>query len=138
MQERKKTMTKEEYLKTHLLDMDEAKKRWYINAMENWTSEDYDRYTQTMLWMMQRPKGKITVTPIPQDLLDKYKKLPKKNRTIEETGRFAAEVFKRCFHYEGDPVDVSKLPKDYDDDELNYDPEHVYKPRLKKKSKKPR
>ena len=49
MQERKKTMTKEEYLKTHLLDMDEAKKRWYINAMENWTSEDYDRYTRTML-----------------------------------------------------------------------------------------
>lgn len=76
---------------------------------------------------MEKTKGKIIVTPIPQDLLDKYKKLPKKNRTIEETGRFAAEVFARCFHYEGEFVDVSKLPKDYDDDELNYNPEQVYK-----------
>lgn len=39
-------------------------------------------------------------------------------------------------HYEGDPIDVSKLPKDYDVDELNYDPETVYKPKLRKTTKK--
>jgi hypothetical protein len=75
--------------------------------------------------MKKKAKGKITVTPIPKDLLDKYRKKPEdeKYRTIEEIGDFAAEVFRRCFHYEGEPVDVSKLPKDYDDDELNYDTE---------------
>ena len=87
--------------------------------------------------MKKKAKGKITVTPIPQDLMDEFKKLPdKKYRTIEEEGRFAAEVWKRCFHYEGDPVDVSKLPKDYDADELNYDPESAYKPKLRKTTKK--
>lgn len=48
-------MSKEEYLKTHLVDMDEPTKRWYMNAMENWTSEDYNRYTETMLWMLGEP-----------------------------------------------------------------------------------
>ena len=74
--------------------------------------------------MKKKPRGKITVTSIPQDLLDK---LPKDtdSMTTEEINKFASEVFRRCFKYEGDPVDVSKLPKDYDDDELNYDPEHV-------------
>jgi hypothetical protein len=74
---------------------------------------------------MKKAKGKIIVEPIPKYLMDKYRKSPKdeKFRTLEEKGRFAAEVFRRCIHYEGDPVDVSKLPKDYDDDELTYDPE---------------
>jgi len=48
-------MSKEEYLKTHLLDMDPAKKRWYMNAMQTWTSEDYERYAETMLWMLREP-----------------------------------------------------------------------------------
>jgi hypothetical protein len=51
-EQKKHTMTKEQYLETHLRDMDDAKKRWYINAMENWSSEDYDRYTKIMLWML--------------------------------------------------------------------------------------
>ena len=45
-------MTKEQYLQTHLVDMDPAKKRWYMNAMETWTSEDYDKYTLIMLEML--------------------------------------------------------------------------------------
>jgi len=86
---------------------------------------------------MKKAKGKITVTPIPQDLMDEFKKLPdKKYRTIEETGKFAAEVFRRCFHYKGDPVDVSKLPRDFDEDELNYDPTTVYEPKSGKGKKK--
>lgn len=52
----KRTMSKEEYLRTHLLELDPAKRRWYISSMEKWTSEDYDLYTQTMLWMM----GEVT------------------------------------------------------------------------------
>ena len=50
-----KRMSKEEYLKTHLVDMDPAKKRWYMNAMENWTSEDYEHYSRTMLEMFGEP-----------------------------------------------------------------------------------
>lgn len=48
-------MSKEEYLRTHLLDMDPAKKRWYIHAMETWTPEDYQEYQRVMLWMMGEP-----------------------------------------------------------------------------------
>ncbi len=38
--------------------------------------------------------------------------------TEEQIHKFALAVFRRCVRYEGDPVDVSKLPKDYDEDEL--------------------
>ncbi len=48
-------MTKEEYRQTHLADMDEPTKRWYMNAMENWTIEDYERYSRTMLEMLGEP-----------------------------------------------------------------------------------
>ena len=74
--------------------------------------------------MKKKPKGKITVTSIPKDLLDT---LPEDTdtMTIEEINRFASEVFRKCFRYEGDTVDVSKLPKDFDEDELTYDPDTV-------------
>jgi hypothetical protein len=74
--------------------------------------------------MKNTPKGRIIVTPIPQDLLDM---LPEDtdSMTAEEIHKFASEVFRRCFRYEGDTVDVSKLAKDYDEDELTYDPNTV-------------
>ena len=74
--------------------------------------------------MKKKPKGKITVTSIHEDLL---KTLPDDidSMTTEEINKFASEVFKRCIRYEGDPVDVSKLPKDLDEDELTYDPHTV-------------
>ena len=72
----------------------------------------------------KKPRERIIVTPIPKDLLDK---LPEDTdtMTIEEINRFAQEVFRRCFRYEGDTIDVSNLAKDYDEDELSYDPSTV-------------
>ena len=74
--------------------------------------------------MKKKPKGKIIVTSITEDIL---KMLPDdtENMTEEEIHKFASEVWRRCVHYTGDTVDVSKLPKDYDDDELTYDPDTV-------------
>lgn len=71
MIDKKHTMTKEQYLQTHLVDMDPAKKRWYMNAMETWTSGDYDRYTALMLWMLGEPT---------EEQLKSVKKLLKKRR----------------------------------------------------------
>jgi hypothetical protein len=45
-------MSEEEYLSTHLKEMDEVEKRWYMNAMKTWTEEDYDNYTKFNLWML--------------------------------------------------------------------------------------
>ena len=74
--------------------------------------------------MKNTPKGKIIVRPIPHDLLDM---LPEDtdSMTAEETHKFALAVFKRCIHYTGAKVDVAKLPKDFDEDELSYDPSTV-------------
>jgi hypothetical protein len=44
--------------------------------------------------------------------------------TEEEIHKLVLAVFGRCVRYE-DPIDVSKLPKDYDEDELTYDPDTV-------------
>jgi hypothetical protein len=49
---KKSTMPEEEYLKTHLKEMDQVKRRWYLNAMKTWTRKDYDNYTSFYLWMM--------------------------------------------------------------------------------------
>ena len=74
----------------------------------------------------EKPRGKITVKSIPEDLLEK---LPDNtsSMTAEEIHNFASAVFKRCIKCKGDPVDVSKLAKDYNEDELNYDPDTVVK-----------
>jgi hypothetical protein len=48
-------MTKEEYLKTYLKDMDEVQRQWYISKIEKWTKEDYDNYIQNYLEMMGEP-----------------------------------------------------------------------------------
>jgi hypothetical protein len=73
---------------------------------------------------MKKPRGKITVSCITKDIL---KMLPNNtdDMTEEEIHRFAQEVFKRCVKHEGDPVDVSKLAKDYDEDELTYNSDTV-------------
>lgn len=47
------------------------------------------------------------------------------NMTEEEIHKFALEVFRRFIKYEGEPIDVSKLTKNYDPDELTYDPDSV-------------
>jgi len=41
-----------EYLKTHLVGMDDTKKRWYFNTMKTWTKKDYDHYDRFQMWMM--------------------------------------------------------------------------------------
>ena len=45
-------MSEEEYLTTHLKEMDEVEKRWYMNAMKTWTEEDYDNYARFHLWIL--------------------------------------------------------------------------------------
>jgi hypothetical protein len=64
------------------------------------------------------------VTSITQDSLDMLTD-DTSDMTEEEIHAYALAVFKRCVRYEGDPLDVSKLPKDYDEDELTYDPDTV-------------
>jgi len=41
-----------EYLKTHLVGMDDTKKRWYFNTMNTWTKKDYDNYDRCQMWMI--------------------------------------------------------------------------------------
>jgi len=41
-----------EYLKTHLVGMDDTKKRWYFNTMKTWTKKDYDHYDRFQMWMI--------------------------------------------------------------------------------------
>lgn len=74
--------------------------------------------------MKKKKKGIIIVTSITQDLLDMLPDDPS-DMTEEEIHKFVLAVFRRCVRYEGDPLDVSKLPKDYDEDELTYDPDTV-------------
>lgn len=50
-----KKLSKEEYLKTHLTDMDEAKKKSYIDRMETYTSEDYEREASNFIELMGEP-----------------------------------------------------------------------------------
>ena len=45
-------MSEKKYLKTHLKEMEEKRKRWYLNAMKTWTRKDYNNYTNFHLWMM--------------------------------------------------------------------------------------
>jgi len=52
-----------EYLKTHLLALDNVKKVWYLHAMRTWTKEDYDNYVKFHLWILgvedsEKRKGK--------------------------------------------------------------------------------
>jgi hypothetical protein len=42
----------EEYLNTHLKNMDEVKRNWYMNAMMTWKKEDYEKYEKFHLWML--------------------------------------------------------------------------------------
>ena len=41
-----------QYLNTHLKEMDEVEKRWYMNAMRTWSEEDYDEYGRFHLWIL--------------------------------------------------------------------------------------
>jgi len=74
---------------------------------------------------MNKNQGKITVTSIPKDVLAT---LPKDtdSMTTEEINAFAVLVMSRCMKYDGKGVDVKKLAKDKDEDELTYDPSTVY------------
>jgi len=42
----------EEYLNTHLKNMDEVKRNWYMNAMRTWKKKDYENYEKFHLWML--------------------------------------------------------------------------------------
>jgi hypothetical protein len=69
---------------------------------------------------------KITVTPIPKSILDTLPEDPD-SMTTEEITKFANLVISKCMKRNGKTVDVSKLAKDKDDDELTYDPTTVYR-----------
>jgi hypothetical protein len=72
----------------------------------------------------KKPQGKIIVTSITQDLIDMLPDNPS-DMTEEEIHAYAKMVFSKLVSYEGDEVDTSKLAKDYDPDELTYDPDTV-------------
>jgi len=42
----------EEYLNTHLKNMDEVKRNWYMNAMRSWKKKDYENYEKFHFWML--------------------------------------------------------------------------------------
>jgi hypothetical protein len=49
----KRPKSEAEYLKIHLIEMDELKKDWYINAMKIWADEDHNNYAKFYLWMLE-------------------------------------------------------------------------------------
>lgn len=66
------------------------------------------------------------------------KKLPKLKKKLEDMSNddmmhYGWEVMDKHMHLVGDPIDVRKLPSDYDDSELNYDVDTIHNPKKDKK-----
>lgn len=75
------TQRDEEYLKTHLTELDDVKKAWYLHAMKTWTKEDYENHAKVTLWMLGEPtkdlKKAKTIDEVEKILRKKKKCNPK-------------------------------------------------------------
>jgi hypothetical protein len=80
---RKKKYTEDEeaYLKKLMSHgMDRTRAEWYLNAMQTWTHEDYDKYNAYHIWMLGGFDDDETLGKAKTDkeFFSLYKKLRKK------------------------------------------------------------
>ncbi len=84
-EERKYTEEDESYLQRLMsYGMDRKRAEWYLNSMQTWTEEDYEKYTKLHLWMMGEETG--------DERYDQTKRIEQLNRVLKK-GNF--EILKR-------------------------------------------